>query len=311
MGGTRIVDWASYLPEKVVTNDELAETLDTSDKWIRDHTGIRKRHIIDHEFNSGLTTGYMASQVAKQLLKNTNTDAGEIDLIIVATTTNDRIFPSCATYVQEQIGASNAFAFDVQAVCSGFIFTLITAHNFLQNHGVRKALVIGSETMSRVVNWQDRSTCILFGDGAGGCFLESDDDKNMIIDYQLCSDGSFADSLQANKYLTMEGSKVFRHAIEKMSGSVSDILARNKLSADDIKYIVPHQANKRITEGIAKYLNVQEDKLVSTIDLHANTSAASIPLTFNIIKKGLKNGDYLILTAFGGGFTWGSALLHY
>lgn len=304
----KIAGISGFLPEKIVTNEELSKTVDTTDQWIMARTGIKQRHIIDADFNGGLTTGYMAWQAAAQVLRETNTDADEIDAIIVATTTNDRTFPSCATYVQKKIGATNAFAFDMQAVCSGFLFALVTANNFIQKY--KKILVIGAETMSRIVDWADRNTCVLFGDGAGAVLLEQNDESG-IIDYKLESDGNFDESLQAKNFITMDGRQVFKLAIEKMTNSIEKLLERNKLKIDDISYVVPHQANERIIQAIKNRLDAQKCEVISTVAHHANTSAASIPLALNAIKHKLKKGDLICLTAFGGGFTWGGILFKY
>lgn len=304
----KIAGISGFLPEKIVTNEELSNTVDTSDQWIVSRTGIKQRHIIDLNFNGGFTTCYMAWQAAEQVLRETNTDTKKIDAIIVATTTNDRVFPSCATYVQKKIGATNAFAFDVQAVCSGFLFALATANNFIQKY--KKILLIGAETMSRIVDWQDRNTCVLFGDGAGAVLLEQSDEPG-IIDCNLESDGNFDESLQAKNFITMDGRQVFKLAIEKMTHSIEKLLEKNQLKVDDLAYIVPHQANDRIIQAIKNKFDAQKCDVVSTVAQHANTSAASIPLALNTIKHKLKKGDLICLIAFGGGFTWGGILLKY
>lgn len=306
----KITGISGFLPDKIISNDELSKTVNTSDQWIVERTGIKQRHVIDLDFNCGFTTGYMAWQVAERVLQETNTDANEIDGIIVATTTNDRVFPSCAVYVQKKIGAVNAFAFDVQAVCSGFVFALATANNFIQIGKAKKILVIGSETMSRIVDWSDRNTCVLFGDGAGAVLLEQSTDPG-IIDYDLQSDGNFDETLQANNLVTMDGRQVFRYAIDGMSSSINQLLQKNQLKIDDLSYVVPHQANERIMQAIKNKFDAQKCEFVSTVAKHANTSAASIPLALNSIKHKLKKNDLICLTAFGGGFTWGSILLKY
>lgn len=306
----RIIGIGGFLPEKIVTNDELSKTLDTTNQWIVEHTGIKQRHIIDHNFNEGITTGFMASRAAQNALQNADFDNNKLDTIIVATTTNDRIFPSCAAYVQKKIGARNSFVFDVQAVCSGFLFALSNASSLIESGRAKNILVIGSETMSRIVDWNDRKTCVLFGDGAGAVLLQADENSG-IMDFSLHSDGRHDSDLNAKKYITMNGSKVFRHAIKSMTQSVDSLLKKNHLHIDDCNFLIAHQANQRIINTIKQKLSPKTCRFVSTIAKHANTSAASIPLALNEITNQIKKDDLIILTAFGGGFTWGSMLIRY
>ncbi len=312
-----IAGTGSYLPQKIVTNEDLAKTVDTSDSWIVERTGIKNRHIaVDGELTSDL-----AQKACVLALKNANLEAKDIELIIVATTTPDLTFPSTATILQAKIGAKNAFAFDIQAVCSGFVYALNVADNFIKSGQVKNALVIGAETLSRIVDWSDRNTCVLFGDGAGAVVLQSyDKDDRGIMVSDLHSDGTLCDILKTsggpsfNKqtgFIQMAGKEVFKHAVDKMTKSVVDALQKINLTPSDIDLLVPHQANARILTSVANKLKLSEDKVIMVLENHANTSAASIPLALDYANKNsrLKKGDLVVLEALGGGLTWGSIVL--
>ena len=313
----------SYLPRKVLTNAELAARVDTSDEWIVQRTGIRQRHIAaDGEF-----TSHLAINAARAALDHAGIDAQQIDLIVVATSTPDNTFPATAVAVQHGLGINHGAAFDLQAVCSGFIFALATADNFLRTGACKRALVIGAETFSRILDWNDRGTCVLFGDGAGAVVLEAQDQPGMstdrgILTTHLRSDGRhkaklYVDggpsSTQTVGHLRMEGRDVFRHAVGMITDVVEDVFRDTGYTAEDIDWFIPHQANKRIIDASAHKLHIAPQKVVLTVDLHGNTSAASIPLALAVaVKDGrVKKGDLLLLEAMGGGFTWGSALLRW
>lgn len=314
---TKILSCGAYLPKKILTNDDLSQIVDTSDQWIFDRTGIRQRHIADkNEYTSDL--GYKA---AIQAIENAKIDVQEIELIIVATTTPDNIFPSTATKIQHKLQISQGFAFDIQAVCSGFVYAISVAEKYIKTGTVKKALVIGAETLSRILDWQDRNTCVLFGDGAGAVILsaESEGDSD-IIDSQLHSDGNLYEILNTSGgpsltggagVITMKGREVFKHAVYRMSETIKSIITKNNLSVADIKLVIPHQANQRILSAVAHKAGLNEKQVISTVEIHANTSAASIPLA---LYKALSNnrinrGDYIILEALGAGLTWGSILV--
>lgn len=319
---SKILGCGSYLPEKIVTNDDLAKFVDTSDEWIVSRSGIKQRYMAaDDELTSDL-----ARKAALNAIEHAGIDVQEIDLIILGTTTPDNTFPSTATKVQAQLGLTHGFAMDVQAVCSGFMYALATADNFLKAGQGKTALVIGAETFTRLLDWEDRTTCVLFGDGAGAVILRAEEiaDENTpgILSTHLHSDGRFQDilmvdggpsSTKTTGHVRMAGKEVFRHAVVNLAEVVVEALEENKLSSDDIDWIVPHQANKRILDGTAKKLKVSPEKVVVTVDQHANTSAASIPLALDqAVKDGrIKRGDLLILEAMGGGLTWGSALVRW
>lgn len=313
-----------YLPERIVTNAELAETVDTSDEWIRERSGITQRHIAaEGEFTSDLAT-----HAARQALKAAGMEPDDIDLIVVATSTPDETFPASATVVQSKLGCTNgSVGFDVQAVCSGFVYALATADNFIKSGQVNTALVIGAETFSRILDWEDRGTCVLFGDGAGAIVLRGEEgagtsDDRGVLSTHLHSDGSLHDLLYVDGgpsstgqvgHLRMEGREVFRHAVSKMSAVVLEALEATGLQAEDVDWFVPHQANKRIIDGTARKLGVGADRVVVTIDKHANTSAASIPLALSVAvdDNRIKTGDVVLIEAMGGGLTWGSGLLRW
>ncbi|MGI9386884.1 MAG: beta-ketoacyl-ACP synthase III [Methyloligellaceae bacterium] len=310
----------AYLPDRVVTNDDLSKIVDTSDEWITERTGIRERHIVeDGEFTSDL--GIAA---AEQALERSEIDAKDIDLIILATSTPDRTFPATATTIQAELGIRSGAAFDMQAVCSGFVFALATADNFLKSGQYQRALVIGAETFSRILDWEDRSTCVLFGDGAGAVVLEAQKLNGVatdrgIIASRLRSDGRFREKLyvdggpsstQTVGQLRMDGREVFRHAVTNISSVIKETLDAAGLSADEVDWFVPHQANKRILDGTARKLGISSERIVVTVDKHGNTSAASIPLALNDVYEDgrLEDGDLVLMEAMGGGFTWGAVL---
>lgn len=315
----------AYLPSQVVTNADLSKRVETDDEWIRQRTGICQRHIAAE----GEMTSDLGLAAAKEALAQAGVAADGIDLIVCATSTPDETFPATATRIQYGLGMTGGAAFDVQAVCSGFVYGLSVADNFLRSGQASKALVIGAETFSRILDWEDRSTCVLFGDGAGAVVLEGvkqDGPPNGkdrgILSTHLYSDGSHHDALyvdggpsstQSVGHLRMEGREVFRHAVVRMAEAVDAALEANGLTPGDVDWLVPHQANIRIIESMGKRLNLPSDRVVVTVDRHANTSAASIPLALNeAVGDGrIKSGDLLMMEAMGGGFTWGSALVRW
>ncbi len=310
----------SYLPANVVTNDDLSTCVETSDGWIRRRTGIRQRHFVA----DGETTADLASNAATKTITRAGLVPTDIDLIIVATTTPDNTFPSTATKVQHLIGASGAIAFDVQAVCAGFIYAVDVADAMLRGGRGRRALVIGAESFSKLLDWQDRTTCVLFGDGAGAVILEIVDGYNDfgIQSSVLHADGAYRDILYVDGgpsssqdvgYVRMEGKEVFRHAIEKLAAVMDEALAKADMQPHDIDWLVPHQANIRIIDGMQKKMQLPSEKVVRTVDRHANTSAASIPLALaTAVDDGrIKNGDMLAMEAIGGGLVWGALLVKF
>lgn len=313
----------SYLPERIMTNAELSEMVDTSDEWIVARSGIRQRHIAAE----GEKTSDMAVYAAEAALKNAGVDAQDIDLIILATATPDHTFPATATQVQERLGIRHGAAFDIQAVCSGFIYALTTADNFLKAGQHKRALVIGAETFSRILDWTDRTTCVLFGDGAGALVLEAQEGDGTVEDRgvlttHLHSDGRFKEMLyvdggpsatQTVGHLRMQGREVFKHAVINLASVIREALDAVGLTAEQIDWVIPHQANKRILDGTARKFGLPADKVIVTVDQHGNTSAASVPLALDqAMKDGrIQPGQLLLLEAMGGGFTWGSALLRW
>lgn len=308
----------SYLPERVLTNAELAKRVDTSDEWIVERTGIRERHIAaDDQWTSDL-----ACAAAVNALEAAGREANDIDLVIVATATPDLTFPATAARVQAELGVSQGAAFDLQAVCSGFVFALATADNFLVRGQAKAALVIGAETFSRIMDWEDRGTCVLFGDGAGAVVLEARDepgDRGVISTF-LRTDGRMHDLLyvdggpsqtQSVGKVRMVGNAVFRQAVEHISGAMLEACARAGVALEDVDWFVPHQANQRILDGVARKLGIDVDKVVSTVALHGNTSAASVPLALDVAARDgrIKKGDLVLMEALGGGLTWGAALI--
>jgi len=316
---SQIISSGSYLPQKIVTNFDLEKTIDTDNQWIVDRTGINQRHIVaDNELTSDI--GFFAAQKA---LQKAGLKPEDIDLIVLATTTPDLTFPSTATTIQAKLGAKNAFAFDIQAVCSGFVYALNIADNFIKVGQAKNALVIGADILSRIVDWSDRNTCVLFGDGAGAVVLQAVENKDAgIIAANLYSDGTLnsilstsggVSSSKNSGFIQMQGKEVFKHAVEKMSKSVVDVLAKVGLQTSDIDWLIPHQANSRILASVAKKLNVAEEKVVMTVANHANTSAASIPLALDsVLQKGqIKKGDIVVFEALGGGLTWGAIVVRW
>jgi 3-oxoacyl-[acyl-carrier-protein] synthase III len=311
----------AYLPQRVITNQELAARLDTSDEWITERTGIKQRHIAA----DGELTSDLGVHAARRALQNAGIEASEVDLIICATSTPDETFPATATRIQARLGINDAIVFDMQAVCSGFIYALATADNFLKVGQAKTALVIGAETFSRILDWQDRGTCVLFGDGAGAVVLRAlpaNGDGRGILSTHLHADGRFHDSLYVDGgpsstgtvgHLRMEGKEVFRHAVEKLASVVEEALAANGMTGADIDWLVPHQANKRIIDGMARKLGLGSNRVVITVDHHANTSAASIPLALaEAVDDGrLKPGQVVLLEAIGGGLAWGASVIRW
>ncbi|MEO6396797.1 MAG: beta-ketoacyl-ACP synthase III [Devosia sp.] len=308
-----------YLPERIVTNEELSKTVDTTDEWIQQRVGIKQRHIAAE----GELTSDLAVRAARRALDNARLSPAEIDLIIVATTTPDLTFPATAAIVQQKLGMHHGAAFDIQAVCSGFVYGMVTADSFLKNGIARRALVIGAETASRILDWTDRTTCILFGDGAGAAVLElgGDGDRGILAS-SLRSDGHFADKLNTTGGVSstgtvgsihMDGKEVFRHAIGKVTDVVENVLKESGYGVNDLDWFVPHQANRRIIEGAGEKLRIPPEKVVITVDRHANTSAASVPLALNEAASDgrIKRGDLVMIEAMGGGFTWGASLIRW
>lgn len=310
----------AYLPEQIVTNDDLAKKIDTSDEWIQARTGIKQRHIA----REGELTSDLGIAAARHALVRADMDAQEIDLIIVATATPDRTFPATATTIQAALGITHGAAFDLQAVCTGFVYALATADNFLKCGQHKRALVIGAETFSRILDWEDRGTCVLFGDGAGAVILEAQEDHENpdnrgVITSKLRADGRYTDKLyvdggpsltQTVGHLRMQGREVFRHAVTNMASVMQETLDEANISSSEVDLFVPHQANKRIIDGTAKKVGISTDKVVLTVSQHGNTSAASIPLALNVaFEEGrLKKNDMVLMEAMGGGFTWGALL---
>ena len=309
----------AYLPAKILTNADLEKMVDTSDEKIRQLTGIRERHIAA----DGELTSNMAAAAARMALKNAGLTAADIDAVIVATTTPDDTFPATAVKVQAQLGMERGFAFDVQAVCSGFVYALTTAQGMIATRQAKRILVIGAEKMSSVIDWTDRATCILFGDGAGAVVVEASDEEGRgILTSHLHSDGRYRDMLYTSGgvastktagTIQMQGREVFKHAVENLARVIDEALVATGLKDEDISLLVPHQANLRIIESTAKKLNLDMSKVVITLDKHGNTSAASIPLALHTaVSEGrVKRGDLLLLEAMGGGFTWGSLLVRW
>jgi 3-oxoacyl-[acyl-carrier-protein] synthase-3 len=310
----------AYLPKRVVTNADLTKIVDTSDEWIVERTGIRERHIADESER----TSDLGIAAAKQALVRAGIDPVDIDLIVCATSTPDRTFPATAVTIQNALGVTKGAAFDVQAVCSGFVYAMTVADNFLKTSQFKRAIVVGTETFSRILDWNDRSTCVLFGDGAGAVVLEaqpqhgSREDRG-ILATRIRSDGRFEELLYVDGgpgstktvgHLRMNGREVFRHAVQKITGVIEETLVMTGYAPDEIDHYVPHQANRRILDGVVKKLGVAPEKIVMTLDRHGNTSAASIPLALNHAFEAhrIKDGDLVLMEAMGGGFTWGAVL---
>lgn len=313
----KIKGTGSYLPDNLVTNAELSKTVDTSDEWITERTGIKQRYFAKDELTSDL-----AVKAGINALTDANITAEDLDLIIIATTTPDLTFPSTASIVQTKLGAKNAMCFDVQAVCSGFIYGLSIAEGYFATNKVKNALVIGAESLSKILNFEDRTTCVLFGDGAGAVVLskKEENETSGLLRTSISTKGEFTNLLKTTSgagtdgcagVITMQGQEVFRHAVSNLKKVCLDLLAQEGLEKEDIDFLIPHQANKRIIASTAKSLSLDSDKVIVTVDQHANTSAASIPLALDWANKQgkFKKGDTLLLEAFGAGFTFGGALI--
>lgn len=319
---SRIKGTGGYLPEKILTNADLEKMVDTTSEWITDRTGIKERHIAADD----QTTCDLAEQAARNAMDAAGVGPEDIDLIIVATTTPDRVFPSTACLLQDRLDIHGCAAFDVQAVCTGFVYALGIADKFIKAGGVRNALVIGAETLSRITDWSDRGTCVLFGDGAGAVVLEASEEAG-ILSTHLHADGKYEDLLtvdggvssgyqkivEGTAFMRMKGNEVFKMAVNTLGRIVDETLAANNMQKSDIQWLVPHQANIRIINATAKKLKMSLDHVVVTVDKHGNTSAASVPLALDTaVRDGrIKRGETILLEAFGGGFTWGSALIKY
>ena len=320
---SRLLSAGSYLPAQILTNEDLAKRVDTSDDWIQQRTGIRQRHIAAE----GELTSDLAVKAAEQALAHAGLTGADIDCIVLGTTTPDHTFPATATKVQQRLGMNRGFALDVQAVCSGFVYALTIADNFIRLGQAKRALVIGAETFSRILDWEDRNTCVLFGDGAGAVILEAGEGQGTnadqgILTTHLFSDGRHYDALfvdggpsatQTTGVVHMEGKEVFRHAVTNLAASIDAAIAAAHIAPEDVNWLVPHQANQRIIHSMGQKLKLPPEKVVVTVDRHANTSAASIPLALaEAVNDGrIQRGDLILMEAMGGGFTWGSALVRW
>lgn len=313
-----ILGTGGYLPEHVLTNDDLSKMVDTTDEWIRERTGISKRHVAADD----QVTSDLAVEASKIALSNAGLSAEDIDLIVLATTTPDQTFPATATAVQAKLNCGAGAAFDVQAVCSGFVFALATADSLMRQGLFQNALVIGAETFTRILDWSDRGTCVLFGDGAGAVVLkaqETDDPDIGILAHHIRTDGTKSDLLYVDGgvsstgtigHVRMAGNRVFKHAVNNISSAITAVLEDTGTTADEIDWFVPHQANQRILDGVAKKMKIDHSKVISTVSKHANTSAASIPLALHdgVSSGKIKSGDLILSEAMGGGFSWGATL---
>jgi 3-oxoacyl-[acyl-carrier-protein] synthase III len=313
-----IIGTGSALPANRVSNEDLAKRVDTTDEWIVARTGIKFRHIAGPDE----TTATLGADASRRAIEAAGIDASSIDLIILATATPDQTFPASATKIQAALGINDCVAFDVAAVCSGFLYALTVADSMIRSGGAKRALVIGSETFSRILDWEDRTTCVLFGDGAGAVILDAQDGERGILATKLHADGRHNGLLYVDGgpsttgtvgHLRMKGSEVFRHAVGNLAGVLKEVLEGAELSTEDIDWVVPHQANARILDATARKLGLPADKVIVTVDQHANTSAASVPLALDqAVRDGrIKQGDLLVLEAMGGGFTWGAAAIRY
>ncbi len=320
---SQVIGCGAYLPDNIVTNEELSKRVDTSDEWIRERTGIRERRIA----REGEFTSHLAVEASRRALLDAGIDGGELDLIVCATTTPDETFPAVATVIQSRLGMAGGAAFDVQAVCSGFIYGLAVADNFIRAGQAKTVLLVGAETMSRLLDWTDRTTCVLFGDGAGALVLQAHEGEGTsadrgVLNTMLYSDGRLHDllyvdggpsSTRTTGYLRMRGKEVFRHAVTNLAAAIEQSAAKAGVAVSEIDWFVPHQANQRILDGTAKKLGVPAERMVSTVAVHGNTSSASVPLAaMTAIEDGrIKRGDLVLLEAMGGGFTWGAALVRW
>jgi 3-oxoacyl-[acyl-carrier-protein] synthase-3 len=320
---SRVIGTGAALPDNIVTNQDIAKRVETSDEWIRERTGIRQRHIV----RDGEKTSDLALSASRAALADAGITAGDLDLVICCTTTPDETFPATATIVQAKLGMTRGAAFDLQAVCSGFIFGLSVADNMIRGGQAQKVLLIGAESMSRLLDWTDRTTCVLFGDGAGAMVLEAYDgqggnDEAAVLNTKIFSDGRMHDMLyvdggpsstQTTGHLRMQGKEVFRHAVTNIAAAITASADAAGVAVSDIDWFVPHQANQRILDGTARKLGIAPERVVSTVAIHGNTSAASVPLALETaVRDGrIKKGDLVLLEAMGGGFTWGSALIRW
>lgn len=311
---------AGYVPDYVLTNQELEKMVDTNDEWIVERTGIKERHILKGE---GLGTSYMGAKAVQKLLEKTNTDPSEIDLLICATVTPDMLFPATANIIADEVGIKNAFSYDVEAACSGFLYSVFTAAQFIQTGTYKKVIVVGADKMSSIVDYQDRATCIIFGDGAGAILLEPAEEGFGILDAELKSDGSGMKHLHQKAggsrfppthetidnrlhYIYQEGKPVFKRAVVDMAEISYQVMQRNNLKGEDVQWLCAHQANKRIVDATAKRMALPAEKVMMTIEKYGNTTGGTIPLNLVDYEKQLKKGDNIIFAAFGGGFTWGA-----
>ncbi|MFV0626642.1 MAG: beta-ketoacyl-ACP synthase III [Alphaproteobacteria bacterium] len=321
---SEIIGCGHYLPSKILTNDDLSKIVETSDEWISERTGIRARHVVAE----GESTSDLCFNAAQNALKHANVDASEIDLVIVATITPDNLTPAVATKVSARLGVpAGKPAFDISAACSGFVYAMTLADNMIRLGQVKKAIIIGAESLSRITDWTDRNTCILFGDGAGAVVLQAREGKGTIEDTgvlatKIYSDGNYYESLkttggpsttQSTGFLWMNGKEVFKYAIPAMASSIEAIVEETKITLDDIDWVIPHQANIRIIDGVAKKLEIDNSKVIVTVANQGNTSAATIPLALSesVASGKIKKGDLVVLTAMGAGFTWGGALVRF
>lgn len=313
-----IIGTGSYLPEKILSNEELSKIVDTNDEWIKSRTGIEQRHIVAQ----GELTSDMAYMAARRAITSSKINPEEIEMIIVCTTTPDRSFPSVAVTVQNKLGIKNIPAFDIQAVCAGFVYGITIADNFIKSGFAKNILVIGAETMSKLVDWNDRNTCVLFGDGAGAVLLQASKTHEGIISCKINADGCYENILytdggvgvsQTSGFIKMVGRDVFKHAVEKMSQSIVNIIDESKYTKEDINWVIPHQANLRILDAVATRLDMPSSKMVMTLDKQANTSAATIGLALDHhVKAGMiKSNDLIVFSALGAGITWGACLLRW
>ena len=320
MNNVLVTGVGSYLPKRILFNKDLDDSLNTNDEWIKKRTGITQRHIVSKDE----TTSKMGFYASRNALQNAKLDSKEIDLIILATTTPDKTFPASATKIQHELGILNGAAFDIQAVCAGFIYALNLAKSLLNSGQFNKALVVGSESFTNILNWKDRTTCVLFGDGAGAFVLEKSNNSNNwgILSSNIQSDGQYSDLLYTDGgpgtnrkigTVVMNGKEVFKHAVEKLAASLKKALIDSKINISDIDFIVPHQANERIIDALAKKFNFPHEKIIKTVNIHANTSAASIPLAvdWGLKEKKIINGSLLALNAIGGGLSWGASIIKY